>query len=273
VPAGGRVRFSIRHTDSGLGYWLPSDGEVTGNGELSGSTEVDVSAAALGERLSDGVWQLAVGIHGSDPVWSEHVPVPATAVSGGIVNGILVARSAVGGSFALDVGATRSSVIPKPGPQDLTIEDSAAGTLLTARLDDLPVHGESRVPGHLLLDKFRLRATLVAADQHARVDCFLSGLAGTAAISTRFGAGPPAPIGLSLEISPVGIMRVVPAVSATPKPAARGVAKVPTSAHPAGTPVIVRLRHRLPRWLDPLVRALARSKLAGRGYRKLAGRS
>jgi hypothetical protein len=267
----GEMLFGIRHKGSGLEYWLPGSTTTCAGGVLAGTAEIDVRTAALGSPLGEGVWTVAVGVHQAGTrryVFAPVTPAPGPP-AGGVVDGVLVAPTAVGAQFALDVGATRSRIVPRLSPADVDIAESARGTLLTARLDGLAVDGDSRTPGSLHLGRFPLPACLVAQDGRARIECFVSGLAGTSALSAQFGRGKPEAVGLDLVISPTGVMTVVPA----PDPPAGGPATAPGGAPPparaAGASAVVRLRRGVPAPIEPAVRLLARNKVAARVYRAL----
>jgi hypothetical protein len=275
--SGGNVLFGLRHKSSGLEYWLPSStANCAGEKKFSGTTEIDVRTAALGAPLFEGAWTVSVAVR--DGVMGRYArsPLPPTSVAAGIIDGILAAATTVEAQFALDVGATRSGIVPRVSPADVDIAESARGTLMTVRLGCLAVEGDSRIAGSLFMDKFSLPAYLVAEAGQARIECFLSGLAGTSALSTQFGSGAPQGMGLNLVISPTGIMTVAPASdqatnapTATPADA-QPQAKTPTRA--ADVSVVVRLRRRVPAPIEPAVRLLARNKIAARVYRTLMTR-
>ncbi len=147
---------------------------------------------------------------------------------------------------------------------------------MTARLGHLAVEGDSRIAGALFMDHFSLPASLVAEDGQARLECFLSGLAGTSALSARFGSARPQETGLNLVISPTGIMTVVPVSGqATNVPRAAPADARPhpeTLTRTADVPAVVRLRRRVPAPIEPAVRLLARNKIAVRVYRALMTR-
>jgi hypothetical protein len=295
---GGEVHFSVRDPLTGVEYWLSGGGNVGEDGQLTAETEIDVRAAALGDRLPDGAWRVMVGVHGVGDGWTARRPVPATAAVGGLVEGLLVVPSAVEGDLIIDVGATESSVVPTISIEDTSIVETATGTLLTVPLPDLAVVGSSRIPGFLHLGKFKLPAYLVGNGQ-AKLECFLSGLAGTSVLATQFGRSRPAPTGLSLVISPIGAMSVVPTPKPVPAPAApakkadaqasadapvkksapaKKAAAAKKRAQPVPNPAAeksfaTRLRRRVPAPLEPAVRAVAQHSAARKVYRRLSHRS
>jgi hypothetical protein len=270
--SGGEVLFGIRQQASGLEYWLPSSTTNCVDGTFSGTAEIDVRTTALGSPLGKGVWTVTVGVHGGARGRHVRSPLPPESLVAGVIDGILVVPTTVDAQFALDIGATRSGVLPRLSQADVDIVESVSGTLLTARLDRLAVDGDSRTSGSLHLDTFPLPAYLVTEEGRARIECFVSGLAGTSMLSAQFGSGKPEPTGLNLLISPTGIMTIIP----TPdKPTSAPT--TPAGAHPAArqpalaaqAPVVARLRRRVPAPIEPAVRSLARNKIAVRVYRAL----
>ena len=262
--AAGEVLFGVSQRGSGLEYWLPGGTTRHAGGELSATAEIDVRTAALGSPLADGIWTISVGAVGGPTGRHVRSPLPLTPLAPGIVDGVLVVPAQAGTAFAVDVGASRSGPVPPLSPADVAIQENARGTLLTVRLDRLAVHGEARVAGALHLGKFPLPAYLIAAGGRARIECFLSGLAGTSPLSAQFGGGKPVPAGLNLEISPVGIMTV----------AAAGAGNAAAAAQPQTDPgevsAITKLRRSVPAPLEPTVKSLARNKIAARVYRALS---
>lgn len=265
------VLFGICHQGSGLEYWLPSTTADCGGGAFSGRAEIDVRTAALGSPLSEGFWTVSVGVTGGPTGRHVRMPLPPTPLVPGLVDGIPVVPARTGGQFALDIGGSRTAMVPPLRPADVAIAESASGTLMTIRLDRLAVAGDSRTQASLYLGKLPLIAYLVAEGGHARIECLLSGLAGTSALSAQFGAGKPQPAGLNLEISATGVMTVVPAPEEVAGVSAHMPPRARARAGKAERSVVARLRHRIPAPLEPAVRSLARNKIAARAYRALTG--
>ncbi|HEY7052308.1 MAG TPA: hypothetical protein VH496_09270 [Mycobacterium sp.] len=263
--------LSVRHQRSGLEFWLDADSEVDADGAFSATARLDPRTAALGTALAPGPWTVRIGVHGSTDAWSTHVPAPAVQLGPAILDGLLVGVDRAGSSLALDIGATRASVIGRLAPADVEIAETWRGTLLTAAVPSVTVTGASQTRGHLLLGKFVLPAELEAADGTARLTCYLSGLAGTSSLSTRFG-GPAAATGLDLVIDGVGAMSVVPTPPPAPKVAAKRVPqRAPKQAPVPRSATVSRLRHAVPGPLEPAVRKLAHNRTARRVYRRLGG--
>lgn len=260
VPAGARLRLAVRRRADRTGYWIDAESAtIAPDGTFGATVSVDVRTAADGEPLADGQWQVTVGAHGDDLRWSRRVPLLLPTAGPALVDGQPVVPMRLNRRLALDVGGSRASVIPHFDADDVIIEDSVRGTRLTVRLDELAVTGDATLPGFVLLGNFRLPAQLVARDGQAQLVAMLSGLAGTSELKTKFGWDPPHPTGLNLVISPTGQMSVVP----TPAPQQPAPARPPSPVR--------RVRRAVPAPLEPAVRALARSSVVRRAYRRLSG--
>ena len=246
--ATGELRFALQNAD-GEQFWLADSRSLVAGEQFTALTVIDVQTAALGAPLTNGVWELRM--HVQDPAaarWSAQAPVSAARFRPAALGATLVAP-ARGDSFGVDVGATSSSAVPRFAASDVSIVETAAGTVLRVPLPNLYATGTADIAGYVLLDKFKLHAVLSIEDGSASLTCKLSGLAGSAALGTQFGAGKPAPTGLSLDISPTGQMTVGKAPKKAP-------AKPTPSAAPA--PLMKRVR-----------RTLARNKTARRVYQRL----
>ena len=275
----------LRHRASGAEVWL-TDSAITGTG---GTVRADITIdvpAVLADGLERGDWRLELGIGEGTARTGGNltiVPFPATGAPGILVDGVLVVVAARDGALVLDVGATASSVLRPLRVPQVSIVESVRGTLMTVDLPDLAVHGESQVKGSVLLGGFRLAAVLVGDGSSARLECYLSGLAGSSTMSTRFGTRRPVESGLDLQISPVGVMTVVPtpkpkpATSPAKKPAAKKAApstppaKTTPQPRPAATSGLRSLRRRVPAPLEPVARRVAANPTAKRVYRRLVG--
>jgi len=261
------VHLSILHAASGVEYWLPTTTEETRGWDL------DVRSAALGGPLADGRWTVMINAYGDGDTPLLRSPFPARHLTTGLVDGKLIAPTDVDGAFVIDVGATRVPGVPHLDLDHVQITEDARGPLLTAQLPDVHTAGSSMVDGVVILDRLKLPARLYPDKKGARLECYVSGLAGERVLVTKFGASPAAPTGLSLVISPVGRLSVIetPTVpQAAGPPAERTPADSKSSPliHPRGT-VLSRVRHAVPDPLEPVAQRLRRNRLARRIYRKL----
>lgn len=265
---GARLLFSVRR--GRVAYWVDGEQALSGDGSFAASVTIDFRTVASGHPLPIGQWQVTVGAHGRGPRWTRRSPLPLPAVGPAVIDGAPIVPTRSRGGLALDVGGKQSSVVPKFTVDDVVIEDSVRGTELTAQLSDLAVSGSGVLSGYLLLDRFPVRADLVATDGKARLVSKLTGLAGTSELSTKFGTAQSFVTGLSLVISPVGQMSVVPT---PPKVDQTGPAPgAPTlNTSTASSSVITRIRKGVPAPLEPAVRALARNKSMQRIYRRFQG--
>ncbi len=305
------VQFSVRHQKTGVEFWLTGRGDVADDGAFTATTELDVRTAAAGGPLTTGLWQVRVGVHGGTDGWSVRTALPPAPLGAGIVDGMPVAARGSDGSMALDVGATRWSVIGKVRPSAVSVTETSHGSLMSMALDVAAV-GESRERGMVWLGDFDIPAHLVTDGSGVRVECYLSGLPGSSPMATRFGGGKPASTGLTVTASDTGIFTVAktppdaePRRPAAPRSNAQAAASMPlrsraaqaagraggksgaapsdaAPSHEVGkhrpgavatkpAALATRLRRRVPAALEPLASALSRSRAARRIYRKLAG--
>jgi hypothetical protein len=272
-PSDAEIVFSVFDRTDGSEYWVPGRSSDIDGTRFRASGALDVRTAAFGQPLPNGSWQLRAGLHGSSSGWARRTAVTATSVPPGIVDGVLVVPVAVDGALTLDVGARRNSPVGRLDASDVSIVDSAKGTEFNAWLPTVAVAGESRTPGFVVLDSLKVPGMLIAEAGRARVQTWVSGLAGTVSIQTEFGAAAAAPTGLSLEITPIGTMSVVP----TPEPAAKpappkAIAPARTPTRQAPPPALARLRQKVPQGMQPVVKALSRNKTARRLYGRFVRR-
>ena len=236
---------------------------------------LDPATADAGTALVDGVWNLRLRLAGAD---GEATSVlPPVRVPNAVLDGRPITVPAPEAGLQLDLGATRGSVVNRVAPEQASVTESRAGSLLTLDYPDLHVHGDSRLPASLRLDTFGLVARFVAEDGRARLECFVTGLAGTSAISVLVGSGRPTATGLNLDIDGTGRMSLRPTPKPEPKPAAtpapaaaRPAANPPASSGPR--PLVQRLRRLTPAAAEPAVRYLASVGPLRDAYRRLLRR-
>jgi len=196
--------------------------------------------------------------HGDEPVLRS--PFPAAPMPAGFVDGKLIVPTEIDGALVVDVGATKVPPVSKLELDQVQITEDARGALLTARIPRIQAVGDSVVDGVVILDRLKLPARLFIDDgEGARIECFVSGLAGEHAIATQFGRSPAAQSGLSLVISAVGELSVREAPIKPQK------AKVTSESQSA----LSRIRHSVPPPLEPIAQRLSRNQHLRRLYRKL----
>ena len=256
----GSVLASVAR-DAGEDFWLPVE-RTDGPDGTRMTVDIDVTSAAMGEALEAGVWNVFVHAYGADhqPWWRQRCP--GRGVAPAVIDGVMVVPLASNGVMSIDVGATRRSVVSKLSPRQVSVTESARGTLLTARLPMLWVTAHAELGGALLLGRMSLPARLVANPEGSRVECWLSGPPGKVDLATRFGPAKPAMTGLTLKIANGGQMRVV----RTPPPGRQsgkaGTARSRQSprsevTQPNEAAILTRIRRRVPAQLDPVVRRMA----------------
>ena len=309
VPSGRSLsggQLWLRNQRTLVEYWLPLE-DVSSGDALVVAARFDLATAADGEPLPDGTWLCGLALAPDDGSDLTRVALPATSAPNALVAGRAVVPADVRGQLALDVGARRHPVVGRLTPDQVTIEETARGTLLVARLPEVLSYGSATVPGGLLLGKLRLPAELVAEEgRDTELRCYVSGLAGTSSISTQFFGPRPSPAGIELAITEVGIMSATlpvvepaapkappaPDASVAPSPAPGPSAQPsrpgaprrssPPPARPStgdararllsvARPLVRRIRRAVPEPLEPAVKALSRQPVARDLYRKVAG--
>lgn len=266
----------LRRLGDGLSFWLPatvSDAEAE-----PAVIEVRCSPLSAGADTSLGVglWELDVAAPGSEG--AAYGIVQGRVSSAAVLDGLgLVVAGRRGAPVRLDVGPTRHALLGPLAGAGATVVESARGSLLRVPLPSLHVGTNRPIAGFIGLDALKLPATIEVEEESAVLSAWVSGLAGTSALSAQFGSAPMQPIGLSLSISGIGAMSVIP-TPAPPKPKSAPVAakKAPARtaarkkrSRPKPKGVVAKLRRAVPAPLEPAVRGLRRNPLARRIYRKL----
>ncbi len=272
-----RLRFAVHHPATGLDFWLPTDAPTPVDPEADvrvARTEIDPRRAALGGPLADGIWELWVSVIAPDHTGCR-LRIPAAAASSAVIDGMLVATARHADGLAIDVGATRYpalGVLPADGAD---VSESRRGSLGTLMVPELHVVGDARIRGRLLLRDTPAPATLVCAENEARVECFLSGWAGTSPLSVAFGGAKPAETGLSLRIEASGSMAIIPTAPLRRSRPIRAIAPDhPTPRQPQHRPkppptALTRLRHRIPGFLEPAAQRLSHNPAVRAFYRRV----
>lgn len=271
-----QLRFAVHHPATGLDFWLPTDAPSAEDREADvrvARTELDPRRAALGEPLPDGIWELWISVIGTDHTGCR-LRIPAATASAAVLDGMLVATARHGDGLAIDVGTTRYPAVGALPADGADVAESRRGSLATLTVPDLHVVGESRIRGRLVRGGESAPAILVCAPDGARIESFLSGIAGTEALAVAFGAARPAETGLSLRIEPSGSMAIIPTPVSPrhrPAPAPDPVPAPERSRHRPKPPptVLTRLRHRIPGFLEPAAKRLSHNPAARAFYRRV----
>ena len=273
----------LREHASLVEFWVPVDTSAGEPGVFTASARIDPGTAAGGEALPVGVWLCGLALATEDsPLTLSRVVLPRSPAPHVLLAGQPIALVDVAGQLALDVGAKRHRLVGRFAPSQVTIDETARGTLMVVRLPNIRSYGSTNALGSVLLDRFRLPAELVGQEgQDTELRCYVSGLAGTSSISTQFFSPRPSPSGVDLKISKVGIMSVKRTKApVAPSPAAPAVDR-PAPALPKGPgvprlsaaarPLVRRLRRAVPAPLEPAARTLAKSPVLAAAYRRVAG--
>lgn len=205
--------FFLHAADSGEEHPFPAaltqrDQHVVLEGAL------DLASVSGGE-LPDGEWLVGFDVRSGG--WRGRGRVPNTEIEPGLVRGRPVLRSLRRRYLALQVGAVKRNFIDAD-PRSAEIVESVRGTRLRLPLRHLHVAETEAVSGQVLLGGLAVAAEIVSTPGGARLEAWLSGLAGTYDLGARFGHRRPVPTGLTLEVDGVGRMRLV--ATPTPPPSA-----------------------------------------------------
>jgi hypothetical protein len=271
-----RLRFAVHHPASGLDFWLPTDAPASVDPEADvrvARTELDPRRAALGGPLADGIWELWISVIGPDHTGCR-LRIPAAEAPSAVLDGMLVATARHADGLAVDVGATRYPVVGELPADGAAVSENRHGSLALLTVPDLHVVGDSRVRGRLLLRDTPAPATLVCSADQARVECFLTGWAGTSPLAVAFGGAKPADTGLSLRIEPSGSMAIIPTAQPHRSRPIRVTEPDPSPRHPQHRPkppptVLTKLRHRIPGFLEPAAQRLSHNPAARAFYRRV----
>ncbi|HEY9292794.1 MAG TPA: glycosyltransferase [Microlunatus sp.] len=207
---------------------VEAQGDTDGFRTFKVTAAIDIATAAGGRPLSPGIWHPSVRLDGTGSDLPVRDGVTAIAVAGAIIDGVPIAPYADNRQLYLDVGAGKHGVFGSYKPTDASMTETVEGSLLTIRLPDLAVRGEATLPGKLYQGKFPLPATLHADADGARIDCYVSGLAGVSPLSGQFPPATQQALGLQLRIGDAGDF----SVESIPAAKARGKKSPATKAAP-----------------------------------------
>jgi hypothetical protein len=227
----------IRNVDSLASYQLPA--EVTASTatepnrlEYPMSAALDPQTAAGGSPLQRGAWEFLIQLAGSGTGSPIGGPLPYAPPGAAVVDGEILQPVLNKGRLRLEVGARTSGLLTRPRAEDAQITKSAAGARLIIPLPDVAAFGDAVVGGKIFIDKFPLDATLHTTTGEARIECFISGMAGTSRLAARFGPAARTALGLRLRFNGSGDM-AVEADKPKPAKAKKAKPKKPAATKPA----------------------------------------
>jgi len=170
---------------------------------------LDPAVAASGSALAPGLWQLALFV--TDAAGTERIKVSVTGrvLMSSYHDGSAYVAHGDGGTLGLDVGARSHPVVPRLQVDTASVSENAQGSLLTADVPDLEMIDGGRLEGELRVGDLPVKAW-VEADASGRtvLKAWVSGLAGSYDLASRFSTAKFAPTGARLVIDAVGDMRV-----------------------------------------------------------------
>jgi len=198
-----------RATD-GTEWRVPDEDVVLAAGSNSGDVHVTgrirPDTLAAGEPLPLGNWIPALRVveEGLD----RRVRIPFSRRSAGashVANRTTVSFNDAG-NLALDVGATGRGVVSRLTPDLASVSEDSRGSLLRVALTGLDLPKDAELGGHLRIRKLPVPATIRVDGGRPVLQAWVSGLAGSYPLATKFSSAPYAPTGLVLEIDGVGAM-------------------------------------------------------------------
>lgn len=313
LPAEFDIRLSVRNLPNGPEHDLATDATLTaedGGVTFVARGELDFARTATGHALPEGNWELRSRLTGTGSGHAVSAAAQACRIPGAVIDGTPISGFRTDDKLRLDVGAHGHGFLAVPlKPSQASISETARGALLTLSIPDLVVRGQATIPSALFLGSLRLPATFHADEQSARLECYVSGLAGVSALEAKIGTAKRQATGLQLRIGPAGDMAVE--VAARPAPSRAAGSKTPARPAPGassaatagsnpspnkkpgnmtgnktgnktgnrtpGAPMGRRKRggrviRKLPRPLRPLARAAADTPVIKAAYRRITGR-
>jgi len=197
-------------------------------------------------RLPAGLWWPSVDV-GDDSLLIEVTPLLA---DGATLRGRPVVSFAKAGRLGLDVSGSAHQPIRHLDPRQSSVVEDSRGSLLSCRLSNIDVAPEGRVTGSLKLGALPVVAWLERGEGDAALlRAWVSGLAGSSELATRFTPAPQAPTGARLVIDGVGVMKLRRAPRKEQQKSSGAAARPSIPAAPA---LIAKARRLAGRGLDAI---------------------
>lgn len=213
VVASGPVRASVYSAATGVEWPL---GAATEQGEHV-TFAIDPEDVPGVGRLADGTWWPTVrtGETGAPAL----VEAAAARAHGATLRGRTTVSFSEGRRLGIDVGGGSRQPVRRFDPARTTVVEDSRGSLLTTPVRNLDLAPGAPVKGWLRLGKMPVVAWLEDTEDDGTVlRAWVSGLAGSSTLHTRFGRAPYAPVGAQLVIDGVGTMTVAPVAKETAAP-------------------------------------------------------
>ena len=208
TPVG--LALCVYRATDGTEWRVPDEDVVlaadSNSGDVHVTGRIRPDTMAAGEPLPLGRWIPALRVveEGLD----RRVRIPFSRRSAGA--SYVASRTTVSfndaGKLALDVGATGRAVVPRLIPDLASVSEDSHGSLLRVELTGLDLPKDAELGGHLRIGKLPVPATIRVDGGRPVLQAWVSGLAGSYPLATKFSSAPYAPTGLALEIDGVGRM-------------------------------------------------------------------
>ena len=202
--------------------WMLADADVqldhsTDSGKTTLTARLRPELLAGGGWLDHGVWLVAATVSVGGVEHRLRVPLPKnTPIRTSFVDGVPVVSFSNDGRLGIDVGAVRQPVVSRLRPDDSAVVEDARGSLLTIPLPDVELPDGAEVSGQLRIGRLPVPAVISDGGGSPVLRAWVSGLAGSYPLATKFSPAPYARTGLALEIDEVGAMRTRKATGKRP---------------------------------------------------------
>ena len=219
------VQVAVFRTDNGTEWVVPEVHlDSSDDGQLRISCQIHPDVLAGGSALGNGAWRPALLLNTPEGSRRIRVPYPAGAGCVGFSGDRVVAVTSERGQLILDVGATRTPVVARLDPTRVTIVENARGSELSAPVPDLHLPADTELTGKLRIGDLPVPAVVRGSGSEVTLTAFLSGLAGSYPLATKFSRAQFAPAGVTLEVDGGGGMSVrrAPRPAPSEKPNAPG---------------------------------------------------
>ena len=204
------LALCIYRATDGTEWRVPAEDMVlaadSSSGDVHITTRIRPDTVAAGQPLPLGTWIPALRVGG--PGLDRRVRIPFSRGSAGASH--VAGRTTVSfndaGKLSLDVGATTRGVLSKFAADLASVSEDSHGSLLRVELTGLDLPHDTELAGHLRIRKLPVPATIRVDGGRPVLQAWVSGLAGSYPLATKFSSAPYTPTGLVLEVDGVGAM-------------------------------------------------------------------
>lgn len=182
----------------------------SGSGDLHVTGLVRPDSLAGGEPLPPGEWVPTVRVVDGGLARRMRLPFSKRSAGASYAAGRTTVSFDDAGKLALDVGAGSRPVVSRLNSDLASVSEDARGSRLRVELPNLDLPQEAELAGHLRIGRLPVPATIRVDNGRPVLQSWVSGLAGSYPLATKFSSAPYATTGLALEIDGVGGMTARP---------------------------------------------------------------